>query len=685
MLLRTFFVYPLLLILVCASFGQAAKDLFITPGPARGSVTPASGTETTEPRPRAAGSTSVVELHNDVIAARWSVGDRGLHLVGIEDRVAHRPISLDADVFVLRLHDGDSVRSSEMKVVAVPQIQTLSADSASSNLAQRSAGREIAAELEDSAGHLHVTWRAILRDGSNYLRTEVTIRANGEDAAVSEIRLIGSGSTGVQVVGAVQGSPAVVGNDFLAFEHPLSSCVIEQGFLTCSLRRELPIRAGQSATYSAVIGVTRPGQLRRDFLNYVERERAHPYRTFLHYNTWYDLGYFGRYDEAGVLDRINTFGSELTKTRGVKLDSFLLDDGWDDPTNLWHFNPGFPNSLESVTKTAAGYGAAPGMWLSPWGGYGQPKQQRLESARRSGYETYQGGLALSGPQYFEYFRKVCLDFIDHYGVNQFKFDGTGNANRVIPGSSFDSDFDAAISLISELRSHKPDLYVNLTTGTYPSPFWLRYADSIWRGGEDHDFAGVGTARQRWITYRDGATYEHVVQAGPLFPLSSLMLHGLIYAQHAKDLSSDPGNDFADEVHSYFGTGTQLQEMYITPSLLSPQNWDVLAAAAKWSRNNADILRDTHWIGGDPRKLEVYGWAALSPEKAIVTLRNPSDHAQRFFLDVNRAFELSSGAARFYRVTDVWASGNAPKQFVARRKERIELKPFEVLTLEATVR
>jgi len=64
--------------------------------------------------------------------------------------------------------------------------------------------------------------------------------------------------------------------------------------------------------------------------------------------------------------------------------------------------------------------------------------------------------------------------------------------------------------------------------------------------------------------------------GPLYPLNALMLHGLIYAQHAKNLSTDPANDFADEVRDYFGTGTQLQEMYITPSLLSKENWDVLA-------------------------------------------------------------------------------------------------------------
>jgi hypothetical protein len=645
-------------------------------------VTPASGTEAPETRPRAAGLRSTVELHNDVIAAKWTVCDGGLQLASVDDLITHRPIPIDRDVFILSFRDHDVIRSSQMKVLNTPQIRSLSAIPGSSNLAERFAGREISVDLEDETEHLHVRWHAILRDGSNYLRSEVTVRAIDQDVPVTEIRLVGSVSADAKVVGTVKGSPSIDRDEFLAFEHPLSMCAVEQAVLTCSLKRELPIRPGQSATYSAVIGVTRPGQLRRDFLNYLERERAHPYRTFLHYNTWYDLGYFGRYDEAGVLDRINTFGRELTKKRAVKLDSFLLDDGWDDSTNLWHFNPGFPDGLQRVTATAAEYGAEPGMWLSPWGGYGQPKQQRLDSAHHSGYETYQGGLALSGPHYFDYFRKVCLDFIDPYGVNQFKFDGTGNANRVIPGSTFDSDFDAAISLISELRLYKPDLYVNLTTGTYPSPFWLRYADSIWRGGDDHDFAGVGTARQRWITYRDGDTYEHVVKAGPLFPLSSLMLHGLIYAQHAKNLSSDPGHDFADEVHSYFGTGTQLQEMYITPSLLSAHDWDVLAAAAKWSRENAEVLRDTHWIGGDPRKLEVYGWAAWSPAKGIVTLRNPSDQAQVFLLDVSRAFELPSGAAHSFRVSKVWNSGSAPKNLVGGRTQKIELKPFEVLALEA---
>src|SRR6516164_5452651 len=231
----------------------------------------------------------------------------------------------------------------------------------------------------------------------------------------------------------------------------------------------------------------------------------------------------------------------------------MLDDGWDDAASLWSFHGGFPDGLKNVAKAASAAHVGTGIWLSPWGGYGKPKQDRLRFGGEQGYEIQEGGFALSGPKYYSRFRDVCRQMIAEYGINQFKFDGTGNANRVSPGSQFDSDFDAAISLIGDLRRDRPDLYVNLTTGTYPSPpFWLRFADSIWRGGEDHDFAGVGSWRQKWITYRDADTFRNVVKAGPLFPINSLMLHGLIFARHAKNLDTDPRGDFRSEIRCYFG-------------------------------------------------------------------------------------------------------------------------------------
>jgi hypothetical protein len=169
----------------------------------------------------------------------------------------------------------------------------------------------------------------------------------------------------------------------------------------------------------------------------------------------------------------------------------------------------------------------------------------------------------------------------------------------------------------------------------------------------------------------------------LFPINSLMLHGIIYAKENRKLNTDPGHDFANEVHSYFATGTELQEMYITPSLLSTGDWDMLAEAARWSRANAGVLRDTHWIGGAPDRLDVYGWAAWSPGKSIITLRNPNDHAQVAVIDLQRQLELPADAVRRFRAHSPWKSdtGKPARTLDADRPDTITLAPFEVLTLE----
>jgi hypothetical protein len=109
--------------------------------------------------------------------------------------------------------------------------------------------------------------------------------------------------------------------------------------------------------------------------------------------------------------------------------------------------------------------------------------------------------------------------------------------------------------------------------------------------------------------------------------------------------------FSFVFQSYFASGTQLQEIYITPSLLTRQNWDTLAHAARWARASSAILEDTHWIGGDPGKLQVYGWAAWNPRGWIVTLRNPSDHAQTYSLDLPAALQLPAGTRISYRAFD----------------------------------
>ena len=598
------------------------------------------------PRPRRPPRATDVTLHAGALSASLNVSGNHLASLQVHDAISRRTLDLH-EAFILVLKDKTELRSTTMR--ATPISSALVA--ADPHRALRGTHQDAPApasscwHFTSPATTATFDWCLILTPNSNYARELLRINATTQDLPIAEVRLLDFSAPNAHTVGTVKGSPVVDANLYFGFEHPLSLNTVTNGEVHASLFRDLPLRAGQNILYSAVVGTSQPGQLRRDFLAYIEAERPRPYKPFLHYNSWYDLGYENRFGEAGAIDRINAFGKQLVVDRHVQLDSYLFDDGWDNPNSLWGFDSGFPNGFTKTGEAATKYHAGIGVWLSPWGGYAEQHDQRIAFARAHGYEIMKDGLALSGPKYYQLFQQTCLEMIDKYNVNQFKFDGTGNVDRVFPGSAFDSDFDAAIHLIERLRQQKPSIFINLTTGTTASPFWLFYADSIWRGGDDHDFSGVGTQRQRWITYRDAQTYKNIVLRGPLFPINSLMLHGIIYAQYAKDLSTDPHNDFADEVHSYFGTGTQLQEMYITPSLLTTANWDTLAEAARWSRANAATLKDVHWIGGDPDKLQVYGWAAWSPREGILTLRNPSTTAQTFNVDVANAFELQHSRPR----------------------------------------
>jgi hypothetical protein len=95
--------------------------------------------------------------------------------------------------------------------------------------------------------------------------------------------------------------------------------------------------------------------------------------------------------------------------------------------------------------------------------------------------------------------------------------------------------------------------------------------------------------------------------------------------------------------------------------------------------------DTHWVGGDPKKLEVYGWASWSPGRGIVTLRNPSGEQQKFPLDVGRALELPPEAPREYTAHSPWPAdqNRRPITLRAGTEHAILLAPFENITLEAS--
>ncbi len=590
-----------------------------------------------------------LELANDALRYRLATRGSAFGRDELENHWTERRETLDGTLLRLTRSDHSLIDSDSLHLVGRPSCEPAPRQPDSARAADQRHGVDLHFVLASEDDALQIDYRARLRDGTAYVRElyDITSRT---DLNVTKVQLLDIRAADGTTAGTTNGSPLQSVDRYFGIEHPMSEPLVVSGRASAIVRRVLPIRSGVTVRYSTVLGVTGLESPRRGFQAYIESERAHPFRTFLHYNSWYDIGYFTRYTEAEALAVVARYGDSLVHQRGVKLDSFLFDDGWDDPNHLWQFHSGFPNGFTPLRAATEALGAGPGMWLSPWGGYGPPRQQRLAAGKAGGYEVDDQGLALSGPHYYPLFHDTTLELVRRYGINQFKLDGTGSPDKVTAGSAFDSDFAAAMALIADLRTASPSLYINLTTGTWPSPFWLHSVDSIWRGGEDHSFLGTGSDRQRWITYRDADTYGGIVRQGPLFPLNALMLHGIIYARHARGLDRDPEHDLADEVWSYFASGTGLQELYVSPDLLAEADWDTLATAAQWARAHADLLRDSHWVGGDPARDAIYGWASWAPEGAILALRNPSAYPQRITLDVAATFELPSHAPHRFRIT-----------------------------------
>lgn len=578
----------------------------------------------------------------------------------------------------------------------------LAAEPDASRAAAHAPGKVFSCSGVSRKAGVELTWRAELRDGAHYVRQSFTVKALRDIklVGVEPIRLTGGDFA---VPGEVPGTPLVhpSSHTFYGVELPVAMAKAGNGGAVIGFDCCLPMKAGEERSFTVAFGVYPEGLLRRGFLAYLEKERATPYRQFLHYNCWYDHGL--NPTEENMLATVKAYGDELVRKRGIKLDSFVLDDGWDDyHSDLWQPHPGkFPNGFAPLSKAIRSIDSHFGIWISPLGGY-SGATERVEHARRMGLiPPQQQGLDLSCPGYYNWFLSRCKELMEKDGVNFFKWDRAGGG--VSP------HFMALLHIAAELRKSNPSLFLSTTVGTWPSPFWLNYVDCIWRtGSSDVNWMGEGNNREQYITYRDAACYRLIVKRAPLFPLNSLMHHGVVLgkafqgrrtsdartyaggkAQEPKpgdgDFMADTtirtvdfpvNNDLRKDARLFFASGANLQELYLSPDMMNGQAWDDVAEAIRWAEAYADVLADAHWAGGDPEKGEVYGYAAYRQGRgATLALRNPSSRVQKVELPLNAALE-SSGV-------EALASPYADQRVqTVGRDAVIEMKPFEVLVFSA---
>ena len=191
-------------------------------------------------------ASGVITLANQAITVSWRVADGKLSFVDSSDPTGkHHTPALD-QAFTITLGDGRTIASGDLKIAFAPIIKDLPADPTAPQLAEHYAGKAIVIGFAhpDVAGPIE--WRVVLREGAAYWRQELTIGPMREDLKLTSVTMVAAHAAGAKVDGTAQGSPVVTSDGFIAFEHPMSKCVVDADAIACSLARTVPLAAGQT-------------------------------------------------------------------------------------------------------------------------------------------------------------------------------------------------------------------------------------------------------------------------------------------------------------------------------------------------------------------------------------------------------------------------------------------------------
>lgn len=568
------------------------------------------------------------------------------------------------ELFKVLLGDGKTITASEMKLEDVKMV-TLAENPSAATASLRYAGKALEARF--TYEELSIVWRAVLRNGSHYLRTEMDIQAAKDlpmkgIVAMNYLVAKNSAYTAPEVVGNTRGAILASNHIFAGLETPMGlNSSKDEGNATHIeglWRRNTTLKAGKTWNISSVVGLVAPKQLRRSFLAYSERERAVAWRPYPVYISWYELNidrnnaqapsYKGNMTVEQCADVVSHWKTHFYDKYKMAPKAFVWDDGWDQ-YGTWTFNPNFPNGFDEPANEAKKMGTGIGAWLGPVGGYGQSGEYRRA------YWRSKGGMQLSNEDYYNFFIRCCTNMIDRYDFRFFKFDGiSAQASAIGPdeGTRGEENAEAIISIERAVRQKRPDIFLNTTVGTWASPFWFHFTDAVWRQEGDYGEAGdQGTDRERWITYRDRLVYQNFIQRSPVCPINTLMTHGFILSRWGAVSKNMDYDGIVREMRCAFACGSGMVELYNDYKLMDEIKdnqgnagalWKDLAECIKWQQEQADVLPDAHWVGGNPwdgKKANVYGWAAWNGKKSVLTLRNPSASAQTFTTTLREALDI----------------------------------------------
>ncbi len=434
------------------------------------------------------------------------------------------------------------------------------------------------------------------------------------------------------------------------------------------------------------------------FMRYVKRIRVAPAEPYTLYNTWYDLR-SPRYpgitpdhvmNQANIMRIIGELRRNMIEKHGIRLNAFVLDDGWDKYESGWKLRATtFPNGLKPIVDDLKKTNTALGLWLSPIGGYSF-RNLRVDWMKAHGFETVGDEMCLGGRHYSQLFKKRVVDFAKDDGVGYYKWDGIQfscsqpDHGHPVGIYSRDAILDTLINISRAVRKANPHAYLNITSGTWLSPWWVKYANQIWMQGGDYGYADVPSIspRDAAMTYRDLVLYDDFRTNDFWFPIANLMTHGIIKGTLEQlGGSREPLDRFTNEAVLYFARGVSMWELYVSPDILTEGEWNAISKSILWARDRFPVLSNTDMIGGDPGKRETYGYVHFKGNEGIVAARNPwiEPSTLKVALSASEGFSLDAKSLVLERVyPDRWIS---PRLYASGQSFEIPLEGYETAVYE----
>ena len=416
-----------------------------------------------------------------------------------------------------------------------------------------------------------------------------------------------------------------------------------EGFILRSRPGALPVAADWVELSPTVVGVARTGTVREAFLAYLDDIRVRPAKLVACYNSWWTLPSVVKQEENLALIRALREG--LYDRHGVFFDIVTTDMGWSNPRSVWEIDrQQLPNGFDDIRGIVEGAGGRLGLWMSPAEcyppvcDYDWMKANGYFALRNNGGGGKRDGVSLADPKYRRDAKRQLDRLIRGNNLGHVKYDGAilaeaqGHDDLLPCEDSVEPLARYSLELLDASRDAMPDLITEetfLNSGSYVSPWMLKYSDTVYGDAGDDCPKGMNPAPD----YRESHTNarEYYIQASQnelWVPQNGIQFFDIVHC--------DKATGFPNHAAMAVGRGRFFLSTYLNPKFMSDEDWRIYAGLLAWARANQEILRNTVVIPGRVEAGEGYAYAHWLGNRGIVVVRNPSNATSAYELDLRRA-------------------------------------------------